>query len=100
MNNRRYRNGVKWLEEHGFTAQADEPCCSWMKDKVEVCFDEGDFQWCATFNGRIIGDYCATPMSALSALRRSFEQAKDSLLKQVQDCSEAIEYLGNIATVE
>ena len=98
MNSRRYRNGVKWLNSHDFTAQDDEPCYSWTKDRVEVYFDEDSSEWCASCGGWI-GDYCATPMLALSALRRSFEKTRDSLLKQVQDCIEAIECLGNIASV-
>lgn len=91
LNTKRYLNGVKWLEEHGFVAFDDEPCYSWSKDGIEVCFiDEGRSEWCATTR-EWLGDCGTTPKSALSRMREAFEQTRDSFLKQAQECVEIIE---------
>ena len=99
LNTRRYTNGVKWLEAHGFAAQDDEPCYSWARDGVEVFFDEDGSQWCATFNAWMVED-CITPKAAIGSLRETFELERHSLLKQAQACFEAAERLGKVLEKE
>ena len=93
MNAKRYANGAKWLGSHGFVADNDEQCYKWVKVGVVVCFDNYYSKWCAyaTFNAAWKGDDCTTPKSAIESLREVFERARNSLLKQAQIYSKAIE---------
>ena len=88
MSSKRYLNGVKWLEEHGFIPFDDEPCYSWSKNGIEVGYYGSG--WCAHTRGWR-GDCGTTPKSALSRMHEAFEETRDSFLKQAQECAEIVE---------
>ena len=74
-------DGVKWLEEHGFIAQDDEPCYSWSRRGVTVNYDEEGQSWSARCSD-YMGEWSPTPSSALSVLRVFLLREHKSLLNQ------------------